>query len=88
MKNVIKSIRKNKRLVFTSSLLICLLSTKHLPEDDLTQIETKKKQDVNRKKFHDSINATQPINLIFALVLFFTVKRSGLLIINLPFFHS
>ena len=59
MKNVIKSVRKNKRLAFTSSLLICLLSIKHLQEDDLTQIETKKKQDVNRKKFHDSINATQ-----------------------------
>ena len=32
--------RANKR-VFTSFLLICLLSTNHLPEDDLTKIETK-----------------------------------------------
>ena len=41
--------RANKR-VFTSFLLICLLSTKHLPEDDLTKIETKKKQNVYRRE--------------------------------------
>lgn len=41
--------RANKR-VLTSFLLICLLSTKHLPEDDLTKIETKKKQNVYQRE--------------------------------------